>query len=38
MVMKTHYQECYVLLIMRMESLIAHIKIVDKLVICSFSI
>lgn len=38
MIMKTHYQECYALLIMGMESLITLIKIIDKLVICSFAI
>lgn len=37
-IMKTHYKECYALLIMGMESLIAHIKIIDKLVVCSSAI
>lgn len=37
-IMKTHYQECYVLLIMEMESLITLIEITDKPVICGFAI
>lgn len=37
MIMETHYQEYYVLLIRKMESLITHIEITDKPVICGFA-
>lgn len=37
-IMKTHYQECYALLIMGMENLITLIEIINKLVICSSAI